>query len=368
MSFRDAADAVAQGDLDALRRHLDSEPGLVTEEGVYDEVMESVDAPCAIKMAPVIGTLLNLAVKYNRVDHAELLLERGAEVNCLETIYWHSAAAESRTPLYTAVWGSDEALTALLLRHGADTHRPSGPPGSGVTPLEEATQRGLTEIVRSLLDARAEIAPDGAEDHLLCRAIQGQHRDVVELLLERGAKVSQTEGQGPSPLHLAARRNCPEIARLLLERGVGAAEDQQADTSALLQVTSTAQAEWEEYVESANPGLERDWRAQMREEHMRLVQLLLDRGALKVAPGSLEHVSSVFQHFDRNGDGVIQREELVQVLQLLDGESWTDERIDELVAAADANRDGQIQFDEFLRWVFGNGDPASSMNPVAALC
>lgn len=369
MSFKDAADAVAQGDSEALRRHLDNDPGIISEEGVYDEVMESVDAPCGIKMAPVIGTLLNLAVKYDRVEHVQLLLERGAEVNSLETVYWHDAAAESRTPLYIAVWGGDEAMVALLLRHDAEVDRPSGPPSSSVTPLEEAAYRGLTEIVRLLLDAGAEVAPKGAEDHLLCRAIQGQHRDVVKLLLERGAKASHGVGGGPSPLHLAARRNCPDIAQLLLEMGAGAGEDAQADMSALLQVTSSAKAHWEEYVESATPGLERDWRARMREEHLRLVQLLLDQGALKVAPGSLEHVSSVFQHFDRNGDGVIQREELVQVLQLLDGESWTDERIDELVAAADANRDGQIQFDEFLKWVFSGGDTASSMNaPVVASC
>eukprot|EP00415_Alexandrium_ostenfeldii_P002112 UN2112 len=107
----------------------------------------------------------------------------------------------------------------------------------------------------------------------------------------------------------------------------------------------------------------------MQEEHLRLVQMLLDNGALKIAPGSREHVSSVFQHFDRNGDGVIQREEFVHVLQLLGGESWTDERIDELLAAADANRDGKIQFDEFLKWVFSTSDAAPSVStPVLASC
>jgi len=365
MSFRDAADAVVQGDLEALRAHLDGDPALVSQEEVYDEVMESVDGPCGIKMAPVIGTLLNLAVKYDRVEHAQALLARGAEVNSLETVYWHGAAAESRTPLYLAVWAGDAAMATLLLHRRAEADRPSGPPGSSATPLEEAAYRGLTEIVRLLLDARAEVAPKGAEDHLLCRAIQGQHRDVVELLLERGAKVSHGAGEGPSPLSMAARRNCPDIARLLLERGAGEGEEIGDDASSLLAVTSSAKAHWEEYVEGAAPGLERDWRAQMREEHLQLVQLLLDRGVLKIAPGSLEHVTTVFQHFDRNGDGVIQREELVQVLRLLDGDSWTDERIDELVIAADANRDGKIQFDEFLKWVFSSGDATPPLSTAA---
>lgn len=369
MSFKDAADAISSGDKSILLQYLDGDSSLVSEEGVYDEVMESVDEGCGIKMAPVIGTLLNLAVRYDRVEEVRLLLKANAEVNSLETVYWHTADAESRTPLYIAVWGGGVEMTALLLQHDAEVDRPSGPPGSRKTPIEEATYRGLTDVVRLLLDANANVAPKGAEDLLLCRAIQGQHRDVVELLLKRGAKVSPGEDGGPPPLHLAARRNCPEIARLLLERGAGEEETQDDSLSSLLAVASSATAQWEEYVESATPGLERDWRARMQEEHLQLVQLLLDKGALKVAPGSLEHVSTVFQHFDRNGDGVIQREELVQVLQLLDGDSWTDERIDELVAAADANRDGKIHFDEFLKWVFGGSEGSSSAAlPAVASC
>merc|ERR1719367_1284903 len=190
MSFRDAADAVTRGDVDDLKGHVSSNPGLVLEEEVYDEVMESVDTPTGIKMAPVIGTLLTLAVKYERLDIARFLLDGSADANSLETIYWHGATAESRTPLYVAVWGGNAGMVHLLLEHKAEVDRPSGPPGSDARPMEEASYRGFTEIVRSLLDARAEAAPKGAEDHILCRAIQGQHRDVVELLLERGAKAS----------------------------------------------------------------------------------------------------------------------------------------------------------------------------------
>jgi len=345
------------GDLDLLRKLLRSDPTLASEEEVYDEVMESLDTPPRIEMAPVIGTLLTLAAKYGRREMAKLLLDSGAEANSLETVYWHGAPAESRTPVFMAVWAGDVDLVHLLVEHGADVQRASGPQGAAVTPLEEAVCRGLTEVVRSLLDARADVASGGPEDHLLCRAIQGQHKGVVELLLDRGVSANQGEsGKGPSPLVLAARRNCPEIARMLLERGAGAFEEPLDDMS-LLALTSSAQVQLEEFVQKGTPGLEQDWRAQMRQDHIELVQLLQDKGVMKASPGSLEHVTAVFQHFDANGDGEIQREELVQVLQLLDGERWTDQRIDDLVVAADANHDGKIQFGEFLKWVFSGEDP-----------
>jgi len=364
MTFNDAAEAVTSGDLDLLKKLLEADPTLASEEDVYDEVMESIDTPPSIEMAPVIGTLLTLAAKYGRKEMAKLLLDSGAEANSLETVYWHHAPAESRTPVFMAVWAGDVDLVHVLVERKADVQRASGPPGAAVTPLEEAVCRGLTEVVKSLLDGRADVASGGAEDRLLCRAIQGQHKGVVEMLLDRGVSVNQgaagkESGNNPSPLVLAARRNCPEITRMLLERGAGV-PDEPLDDVSLLSLTSSAQAQLEEFVQKGTPGLEQDWRARMRQDHIELVQLLQDKGVMKASPGSLEHVTAVFQHFDANGDGEIQREELVQVLQLLDGERWTDQRIDDLVVAADANHDGKIQFGEFLRWVF-SGEGAQTV-------
>merc|ERR1712048_271926 len=132
-----------------------------------------------------------------------------------------------------------------------------------------------------------------------------------------------------------------------------------------LTAAASASAHWEAYVENATPGLERDWRASMQKQHVQLVQMLLDSGALKVAPGSLDHVMSLFQQFDQNGDGAISKEELVNVLQLLDDGSWTEERIEGLLEAADLNRDSKIQFGEFITWVFGSDDDA--VNGVTCL-
>eukprot|EP00747_Dinoflagellata_sp_TGD_P024978 gnl/TRDRNA2_/TRDRNA2_130927_c0_seq1.p1 gnl/TRDRNA2_/TRDRNA2_130927_c0~~gnl/TRDRNA2_/TRDRNA2_130927_c0_seq1.p1 ORF type:complete len:854 (-),score=169.08 gnl/TRDRNA2_/TRDRNA2_130927_c0_seq1:7-2529(-) len=66
-----------------------------------------------------------------------------------------------------------------------------------------------------------------------------------------------------------------------------------------------------------------------------------------------------FAQFDRNGDGVIDRNELGQVLRHLDSAHWSPESVDRLLAAADCNKDGKIQFDEFVQWIFGGNEQES---------
>merc|ERR1712039_807884 len=109
----------------------------------------------------------------------------------------------------------------------------------------------------------------------------------------------------------AVSRNSPEIVQLLLEKG---AKEQQSGEGSLLAITSKAQANWEEYVEEGAPGLERKWRENMQEQHKLLVKLLLENKTLPTAPGGLEHVMVLFRQFDKDGDGVISRDELKQVL------------------------------------------------------
>eukprot|EP00913_Durusdinium_trenchii_P034112 g31927.t1 len=47
--------------------------------------------------------------------------------------------------------------------------------------------------------------------------------------------------------------------------------------------------------------------------------------------------------------------ELGRVLEALDDLTWTDERLDQILREADANRDGKIQYGEFVRWLFSDG-------------
>eukprot|EP00929_Paragymnodinium_shiwhaense_P039465 TRINITY_DN20713_c0_g1_i1.p2 TRINITY_DN20713_c0_g1~~TRINITY_DN20713_c0_g1_i1.p2 ORF type:complete len:219 (-),score=53.34 TRINITY_DN20713_c0_g1_i1:326-982(-) len=64
-----------------------------------------------------------------------------------------------------------------------------------------------------------------------------------------------------------------------------------------------------------------------------------------------ERVTALFAQLDANGDGVIQREELISVLGSLDP-GLTAEALDKIFEAADANGDGEIHYAEFMAWVF----------------
>lgn len=81
-------------------------------------------------------------------------------------------------------------------------------------------------------------------------------------------------------------------------------------------------------------------------------------------PKAKHVVMDQFRKFDLNSDGVIDRSELSKVLRHLDSQLWTDEHISELLEAVDTTKDGLIQLDEFVQWVFGSGDAAESLGLV----
>eukprot|EP00927_Polykrikos_kofoidii_P049609 TRINITY_DN43649_c0_g1_i1.p1 TRINITY_DN43649_c0_g1~~TRINITY_DN43649_c0_g1_i1.p1 ORF type:complete len:298 (+),score=74.32 TRINITY_DN43649_c0_g1_i1:133-1026(+) len=62
-------------------------------------------------------------------------------------------------------------------------------------------------------------------------------------------------------------------------------------------------------------------------------------------------VLAVFQRFDLNGDGTIERIELEQVLRKLDPIVWTDTRVQALMEASDINKDGKLDLEEFIAWI-----------------
>lgn len=66
-----------------------------------------------------------------------------------------------------------------------------------------------------------------------------------------------------------------------------------------------------------------------------------------------EHIKQMFVHTDANNDGQISKQELKDVFQALG--NWTDEKFEELMAAADVNQDGVLDYKEFLKWVLDGG-------------
>ena len=99
----------------------------------------------------------------------------------------------------------DIAAVRSALSEGAD---PNAAEGDGLTALHMAAERGNAEIVRILIDARANVEAKTrlGEYTPLHLAAEGAHASVVRVLLEAGADVMAiTTNTGVTPLHLAAK-------------------------------------------------------------------------------------------------------------------------------------------------------------------
>lgn len=73
-----------------------------------------------------------------------------------------------------------------------------------------------------------------------------------------------------------------------------------------------------------------------------------------------ERVFQAFKNFDKDDSGSISRDELAEVLLALpSGNPWTNEDIDQLLAQADASGDGELQVQEFLKWIFAENKDIS---------
>jgi calmodulin len=63
----------------------------------------------------------------------------------------------------------------------------------------------------------------------------------------------------------------------------------------------------------------------------------------------IEEIREIFEHFDANHDGVIQRSEFKALLEALDADLEPEE-VQAGLDALDDNHNGVIDFDEFLAW------------------
>ncbi|CAK9021927.1 unnamed protein product [Durusdinium trenchii] len=71
-------------------------------------------------------------------------------------------------------------------------------------------------------------------------------------------------------------------------------------------------------------------------------------------------VLDAFNRFDTDRSGSISRDELGEVLKTLESSQWDDASIDQLLTAADASGDGQLQIEEFVKWVFAEEQAISA--------
>ncbi len=155
-------------------------------------------------------------------------IEEGANVNVAVSDPQSRFATDpyGPRPLHTAVQSARDPTTiTVLLEAGAALH---GRNEEDHTPLHHAAEMGTPAIVRTLLEAGAQVdmrasgfIVDWGWDWtpLLLAAQNNPDEEVVRVLLEAGADANARAYYGQTPLTLAAGNANPAVATLLLEAG-----------------------------------------------------------------------------------------------------------------------------------------------------
>lgn len=180
-------EAIARGDVDDVKRHVQRDPAVLRGKG---------DA----KLLPLHQAILRRQTKI-----VLWLLEQGADVNAPDSA--------GRTPLHLTVERGEAAVTKALLQRKAD---PTKRDRVGWTPLHHAAAKNRIEIATLLLDA-------GMNPNLLSElggtalheAAAAGGIDMVKLLLERGVDPSVRSKPGVTALDLARDYKHPEVAAIL---------------------------------------------------------------------------------------------------------------------------------------------------------
>ncbi|GAC1338584.1 MAG: hypothetical protein NVSMB26_26180 [Beijerinckiaceae bacterium] len=158
------------------------------------------------------ATPLYVAIEADHALTARRLIARGADVNV--------AGPGGLSPLAAASFNGNAELVDLLLAKGAD---PNALDASGKAPIVYAASRGFTRVVRRLLEAGIDVNRQYAHGLTALMWTAGYAdgagsddiRQVLALLIERGAALDMRDDRGLSALQIARDLGHAEAADYL---------------------------------------------------------------------------------------------------------------------------------------------------------
>lgn len=163
-------------------------------------------------------TPLHKAVYQNDTETAAWLLDHGADPN--------AGDINNFSPLYYAIWRKNRLLVTVLLDHGADPNHP----GRWLAYHREDPGFRFTDIYGKTIgadpnrNAFAGLVPDEATLRPLDWAAFLGNRELIDLLLERGADMALHNGAGMSALHWAVLGSREPAAKRLMRHDPGMAK------------------------------------------------------------------------------------------------------------------------------------------------
>lgn len=152
---------------------------------------------------------LFVAIAKQDADAVKRFLLAGVDLN--------SENDDGDTPLREAARVGNVEILQLLLEHGADPNYETD--AYFYTALMYASREGNTEAAKALVDAGAHVnAEDDFEESVLLRAVEGNHPEMVKLLLKHGADPLQRCGYVENALVLSKQLGLKKIEELLRRR------------------------------------------------------------------------------------------------------------------------------------------------------
>ena len=175
----------------------------------WDIIDMLLDAGSDINLvAHEYDTPLGLAARTGDTELMQHLIDRGADIN---------GATDAYTPLIAAAKEGCEESVRFLLNHGTDVNAAA----KGYTPLSAGARYAnehFVPIARILLDAGADVNAAAGKYTPLAAAAKAASTDGVRLLLDAGADVNRATEEY-TPLIAAARTGNTGLIRQLLEAG-----------------------------------------------------------------------------------------------------------------------------------------------------
>lgn len=179
----------------------------------YDEIVAMLLARGANANLKTDGeTPLHRAITYNRYSIASLLLRDTRDENIKEAY----TQASNKAPWHIAMECGDWKRAKQFLSELEDVNQSDE---YGTFPLILAIRKGQRDIVEYLLDRGAKVYTKGADDTPLGTAAYYDRKDIVKLLLKRGAPVNGSEITNNTPLNRAVDGRNSHIVKLLLKHG-----------------------------------------------------------------------------------------------------------------------------------------------------
>jgi ankyrin repeat protein len=187
-------EAVEAGDIVTVKEKLDKDPLLIYTRNSDND------------------TLLHYAVIGGSKEMVKFVLDRGKSININDTGEW------GLTPLYLSVDYGFYDIAELLINKGADINFKDK---YGDYCINKAAFRGSYDIVRLFISKGADIyVKDQDGGTLLLYGARSGSMDLVTYLINKGLDVNVKDKYGNTVLHYAASSGSVELIKFLIDKGL----------------------------------------------------------------------------------------------------------------------------------------------------